>query len=72
MAEHLKRCLHTWEVVHHINGIVTDNRIENLMILDKHTHIVDTITKTYIKRLLSKISKLESQLEHQITMALPH
>jgi hypothetical protein len=38
MEKHLNRHLTPDEVVHHINGLRWDNRIENLEVLDKHKH----------------------------------
>ena len=61
MEQFWGRQLTSNEVVHHLNGIRNDNRIQNLAIVGKHSHP----NKTYIKLLQKRIKKLEAKLAQQ-------
>jgi hypothetical protein len=71
MAKHIGRCLLNWEVVHHINGIKDDNRIENLKLIacnGEHNTQVEQALITQaklIKKLESEIAILKLQLNNQ-------
>ena len=59
MAKSLGRNLHRWEIVHHLNHIRDDNRIENLQLVSDDRHKQITILENRIKLLERRVLQLE-------------
>ena len=61
VAQALKRSLERWEIVHHINGIKTDNRLENLEIVSDGTHKSIYVLEQKVKELENRVTLLETE-----------
>lgn len=64
MSNHIGRPLSRYEHVHHINGIKTDNRIENLELLNSSKHVL-------ISRQQSRINQLEDFIRNNNLVTPP-
>lgn len=70
MAQSLKRPLASKEIVHHLNGIKDDNRLENLLLVTRQSHAKEEVKilnyyRNHIRKLEKQIKELKQQIEAQ-------
>lgn len=63
MAKHLGRCLHSWEIVHHKDGVRSNNALSNLELMSDSNHSDITILQTKMKAMEEELSLLRRENE---------
>ena len=61
MSEYLKRPLTKFEHIHHLNGVKYDNRIENLELINGHTHCLITMLEKRVRELEEENKRLREK-----------
>ena len=59
MEQHIGRLLEPWEQIHHLNGNKTNNRIENLEILNPGIHSQVSNAKKEMQKMRTELEKCE-------------